>query len=112
MCGLADSSSREPSMAAAFTLQAFKAGAAPRSVEFPDEQTAYAETMRLQKSGMVDSVKLVRTKDQKVLFDTTNGIEPGAPIAREKRSKLLPTLAFVGIALGVALAFAAAFFRR
>jgi hypothetical protein len=99
-------------MAAAFTLQAFKAGAALRSVEFPDEKTAYAETMRLQKSGLVDSLKLIRTKDQKVLFDTTKGVDFSAPQAREKRSKLLPTLAFLGIALGVVLAFAAAFFRR
>jgi len=95
-------------MAAAFTLQAFKAGSAPRSVEFPDEQTAYAETMRLQKSGSVDSVKLVRTKDQKVLFDTTKGLEPGL---KPKRSPLI-LLVFVAIALGVVIAFAAAFFHR
>lgn len=96
---------------ATFTLQAFKAGVAPRSLDFADEQSAYAETMRLQKSGAVDSVKLVRTKDQKVLFDTTKGIEPGI-VPRAKRSKLLPTLIFAAIAAGVAIAFGLAFLNR
>ena len=94
-----------------FTLQAFKAGTAPRSVDFADEKSAYAETMRLQKSGTVDSVKLVRTKDQKILFDTTKGIEPGLAPRRPKRSKLVPTLVFGAISLGAAIAFALAFLR-
>jgi hypothetical protein len=96
---------------ASFTLQAFKSGVAPRSLDFADEQSAYAETMRLQKSGTVDSVKLVRTKDQKVLFDTTKGVEPGIAPPRAKRSKLVPTLVFVAISLGVVIAFAVAFLR-
>lgn len=95
-----------------FVLQAFKAGVAPRSVDFVDEQSAYAETMRLQKSGSVDSVKLVRTKDQKVLFDTTKGFEPGLAPQRPKRSKLLPMLIFVAISLGVVIAFGVAFLNR
>jgi hypothetical protein len=95
---------------ASFVLQAFKAGVAPHSIDFADEQSAYAETMRLQKSGAV--VKLVRTKDQKVLFDTTKGAEPGLPPPRVKRSKLWPTLIFVAIAAGVAIAFGMAFLHR
>jgi hypothetical protein len=95
---------------ASFVLQAFKAGVAPLSIDFADEQSAYAETMRLQKSGAV--VKLVRTRDQKVLFDTTKGAEPGLPPPRVKRSKLWPTLIFVAIAAGVAIAFGMAFLNR
>jgi len=95
---------------ASFVLQAFRAGVAPQSIDFADEQSAYAETMRMQKSGAV--VKLVRTKDQKVLFDTTKGAEPGLAPKREKRSKLLPMLVFFAIAAGVAIAFALAFFNR
>jgi predicted lipoprotein len=91
---------------ASFTLQAFKAGAAPRSFEFADEQTAYAETMRLQRSGSVDALRLVRTKDQKVLFDTTKG----GKLARKKRSKL-PLLALAAIVVGIAIAFAGAFLK-
>ncbi len=97
---------------ASFTLQAFKAGVAPRSVDFADEKTAYAETMRLQKSGSVDALKLVRIKDQKVLFDTTKGVEPGLAPLRAKRSKLLPTLIFVAISAGVVIAFGLAFLHR
>jgi hypothetical protein len=97
-------------MASSFVLQAFKAGVAPLSIDFADEQAAYAETMRLQKSGAV--VKLVRTKDQKVLFDTTKGAEPGLPPPRAKRSKLLPLLAFAAIAAGVVIAFGMAFLKR
>jgi hypothetical protein len=97
---------------ASFTLQAFKAGVAPRSVEFADEQSAYAETMRLQKSGTVDSVKLVRVKDQKILFDTTKGVEPGLAPVRKKRSKLLPLLVFGAIALGAVIAFTVAFLNK
>ncbi len=95
---------------ASFVLQAFKAGVAPLSIDFADEQSAYAETMRMQKSGAV--VKLVRTKDQKILFDTTKGVEPGLAPKRAPRSKLLPTLAFVAIAAGVAIAFGMAFLTR
>jgi hypothetical protein len=95
---------------ASFVLQAFKAGVAPLSIDFAAEQSAYAETMRLQKSGAV--VKLVRTKDQKVLFDTTKGAEPGLPPPRVKRSKLWPTLIFVAISAGVAIAFGMAFLHR
>ena len=95
---------------ASFVLQAFKAGVAPLSIDFADEQAAYAETMRLQKAGSV--VKLVRTKDQKILFDTTKGAEPGLAAPRAKRSKLLPTLVFCAIAAGVAIAFAMAFLNR
>ncbi len=96
---------------ASFTLQAFKAGVAPRNLDFADEQSAYAETMRLQKSGTVDSVKLVRTKDQKVLFDTTKGVEPGVAPPRAKRSKLVPALVFAAISFGIVIAFAVAFLR-
>lgn len=96
---------------ASFTLQAFKAGVAPRSVDFADEQTAYAETMRLQRSGTVDALKLVRTKDQKVLFDTTKGAAPGLAPLRAKRSKL-PLLAVVAVILGIGLAFGLAFLKR
>lgn len=95
---------------ASFVLQAFRAGVAPVSIDFADEQSAYAETMRLQKSGAV--VKLVRTKDKKILFDTTNGAEPGLPPPRAKRSKLLPTLVFLAISAGVVIAFALAFLNR
>ena len=96
---------------ASFTLQAFKAGVAPRSVDFADEQSAYAETMRLQRSGTVDALKLVRTKDQKVLFDTTKGAEPGLPPLRVKRSKL-PLLAIVAVILGIGIAFGLAFLKK
>jgi len=94
---------------ASFVLQAFRAGVAPLSIDFADEQAAYAETMRLQKGGAV--VKLMRTKDQKILFDTTNGAEPGLPPLRPKRSKLAPALAFVAIAAGIMIAFGMAFFK-
>ncbi|HEV2676953.1 MAG TPA: hypothetical protein VGV37_20665 [Aliidongia sp.] len=97
---------------ASFTLQAFKAGVAPRSVEFADEQTAYAETMRLQRSGTVDSLKLVRIKDQKVLFDTTKGVEAGLPPLRAKRSKLVPLLVILALVLGIGIAFALALLKR
>ena len=83
---------------ASFTLQTFKAGLASRSLDFADEQSAYAETMRLQKSGTVDSVKLIRVKDQKVLFDTTRGM------AEARRSRLVPALLSAGVLLGVVLA--------
>ncbi len=94
---------------ASFVLQAFKEGLAPLSMDFSDEQSAYAETMRMQKGGAV--VKLVRTKDQKILFDTTNGAEPGLPPPRVKRSKLVPLLVFVAIAAGIAIAFGMAFLK-
>ncbi|HLZ64931.1 MAG TPA: hypothetical protein VKQ29_01810 [Aliidongia sp.] len=93
---------------ASFTLQAFKAGVAPHTVDFADERSAYAETMRLQKSGTVDSVKLIRTKDQKVLFDTTKGV---VPKIRPKRSKA-PMLAVAAVALGAIIAFVLAFLKH
>jgi hypothetical protein len=96
---------------AAFTLQSFKAGQAPRSVEFADEQSAYSETMRLQRSGTVDALTLTRVKDRKVLFDTTNGAPPGLALLPAKRSKL-PLLAVAAIAMGFVIALALAFFKH
>jgi hypothetical protein len=93
---------------ASFTLQTFKAGTAPRNFEFADEQSAYAETMRLQKSGTVDALRLMRTKDQKVLFDTTKATKPAAAAKRSK----LPLLAVAAVAAGIAIAFGIAFLTR
>jgi hypothetical protein len=90
-----------------FTLQAFKTGGSLQSISFADEQSAYAETMRLQKSGSFDAVKLVRTdgKSQKVLFDTTG---KGAGDAHRRPSKLLPVLLVGAVLMGAAIAFGVA----
>jgi hypothetical protein len=96
---------REPSEAlvATYTLRAFKGGGSPQSQNFDNEQAAYAETMRLQKSGSYDAVMLVRVdgKQEKTLFDTTGGAKP-----KQKRSKLLPILLILAVIVGTLVAFA------